>query len=144
MVVRALVRDAAARLARWSQVDMKNVKLAIFASALLVGVPLIVNAIHELLSGRRDEHLGRQRLSDPAAAGDAAPSLRNRPVEQLVADLRRLRVAVATDSGARRLINWRIGSHTTSCWGKPVRCWTSHTAWKEHGRAGARHRTNTG
>ncbi|HEY6663564.1 MAG TPA: hypothetical protein VI036_00425, partial [Propionibacteriaceae bacterium] len=77
--------------------DKKEVRLTILASAILVGVPLIANAIHDLLSGRWDEHLGRRRPSDPADAGDAAPHLRGRPVEQLAADLRRLRVAVATD-----------------------------------------------
>jgi hypothetical protein len=97
-VVRAPARDAATRLARWSQrVDKKEVRLTILASAILVGVPLIVNAIHDLLSGRWDEHLGRRPQSDPADVGEAALDLRGRPVEQLAADLRRLRVAVATD-----------------------------------------------
>ena len=76
--------------------DKKEVRLTILASAILVGVPLIANAIHDLLSGRWDEHLGRRRPSDPADA-EEAPHLRGRPVEQLAADLRRLRVAVATD-----------------------------------------------
>jgi len=78
-------------------VDKKEVRLTILASAILVGVPLITNAIQDLLSGRWDERLGRRRPSDPADAGEAAPHLRGRPVEQLAADLRRLRVAVATD-----------------------------------------------
>jgi hypothetical protein len=56
--------------------DKKEVRLTILASAILVGVPLIANAIHDLLSGRWDEHLGRRRPSDPADAGDAAPHLR--------------------------------------------------------------------
>ena len=77
--------------------DKKEVRLTILASAILVGVPLIVNAIHELLSGRWDEHLGRRPQSHPAVVGEAALDLRGRPVEQLAADLRRLRVAVATD-----------------------------------------------
>ena len=76
--------------------DKKEVRLTILASAILVGVPLIVNAVHDVLSGRWDEHLGRRHPSDSAEAG-AAPHLRGRPVEQLAADLRRLRVAVATD-----------------------------------------------
>jgi hypothetical protein len=76
--------------------DKKEVRLTILASAILVGVPLIANAIHDLLSGRWDEHLGARGPSDPAA-GEAAPHLRGRPIEQLAADLRRLRVAVATD-----------------------------------------------
>ena len=77
--------------------DKKEVRLTILASAILIGVPLIVNAIHDLLSGRWDEHLGRRAQSDPADVGEAALDLRGRPVEQLAADLRRLRVAVATD-----------------------------------------------
>ena len=81
--------------------DKKEVRLTILASAILVGVPLIVNAIHDVLSGRWDEHLGRRGPSDfadaDADAVDAAPHLRGRPVEQLAADLRRLRVAVRTD-----------------------------------------------
>ena len=77
--------------------DKKEVRLTMLASAILVGVPLIANAIHDLLSGRWDEHLGRRHPSDPADGGEAAPHLRGRPIEQLAADLRRLRVAVATD-----------------------------------------------
>lgn len=77
--------------------DKKEVRLTILASAILIGVPLIVNAIHDLLSGRWDEHLGRRAQSDPADVGEAALDLRGRPVEQLAADLRRLRVAVAND-----------------------------------------------
>ena len=77
--------------------DKKEVRLTILASAILVGVPLIANAIRDLLSGRWDEHLGRRSRSGPADAGEAASYLGGRPVELLTADLRRLRVAVATD-----------------------------------------------
>jgi hypothetical protein len=80
-----------------ARVDKKEVRLTILASTILVGVPLIVNAVHDLLSGRWDEHLGHRRPSNPVVPGDAAPHLRGRPVEQLAADLRRLRVAVASD-----------------------------------------------
>jgi hypothetical protein len=80
-----------------ASVDKKEVRLTILASAILVGVPLIVNAIRDLLSGRWDEHLGRQDPSDTAEAGGAAPHLRGMPIEQLAVDLRRLRAAVATD-----------------------------------------------
>ena len=80
-----------------AMVDKKEVKLTILASAILVGAPLIVNAVHNLLSGRRDAYPGRGRPSDSAEAGDAAPHLRGRPVEQLAADLRRLRSAAAVD-----------------------------------------------
>jgi hypothetical protein len=55
------------------------VRLTILASAILVGVPLIVNAIHDVLSGRWDEHLGRRGPSDfadaDADAVDAVPHL---------------------------------------------------------------------
>jgi hypothetical protein len=82
---------------RWSAaVEKKEVRLAILASAILVGVPLIVNAVHDLLSGRWDDHLGRVR-SAQAGGGVAAPHLRGLPIEQLAADLRRLRTATATD-----------------------------------------------
>ena len=87
--------------------DKKEVRLTILAWAILVGVPLIVNAIDEVLSGRWEEDLGRRGPSDCADADadadadavtvDAAHHLRRRPLEQLAADLRRLRVAVATD-----------------------------------------------
>jgi len=60
-------------------------------------VPLIANALHDRLAGGWDQHLGRQRPSPAAGLGEAAPSLVGRPIEQLAADLRRLRVAVATD-----------------------------------------------
>ena len=88
--------------------DKKEVRLTILASAILLVVPVIANAIHDLLSGRWDEHLGRRRPRDFGDAGGAAPHLRGRPVEQLAADLRRLRVAVATDqrrSGTHQLAN---------------------------------------
>ena len=96
-------------------VDKKEVTLTILASAILVGVPVIANAIHDLLSGRWDEHLGRRRSSDFVEAGDAAPHLRGRPVEELAADLRRLRVAVATDQRRSGTHQLQTGSHTTTC-----------------------------
>ncbi|WP_344808392.1 hypothetical protein [Microlunatus ginsengisoli] len=76
-------------------VDKKEVRLTIIASAVLVGVPLIANALHDLLSGRWDEHHDDRLPSDRGAT--STPHLGGRPIEQLVADLRRLRVAVATD-----------------------------------------------
>lgn len=77
--------------------DKKDLRLAIVASAILVGVPLIANAIHDFVSGRRDTYLGRPRSARPADVGEAAPHPRGRPIEQLAADLRRLRTAVAHD-----------------------------------------------
>lgn len=75
-------------------VDKKEVRLTILASAILVGVPLIAGAIADLLANRR--RWEERRPSDPDD-GDVAPHLRGRPIEQLAADLRRLRTAAATD-----------------------------------------------
>ena len=85
--------------------DKKEVRLTILASAILVGVPLIANAIHDLLSDRLDEHLGRRRPSSPADEGEAAPHLRGRPIEQLAADLRRLRVAEIGRASCRERVS---------------------------------------
>jgi hypothetical protein len=74
--------------------DKKEVRLAILASAILVAVPLIAEALHDLLSGRRDEY---RVPSDTATVEEPAPHPAGRPIEQLAADLRRLRVAAATD-----------------------------------------------
>jgi hypothetical protein len=78
-------------------VDKKELRLAILASAIMVGVPLIANAIHDLLAGRWDEQLRRRPQPGPADGDEPAPHLRGRPIEQLAADLRRLRAAAATD-----------------------------------------------
>ena len=78
-------------------VDKNDVRLTILASVIVVGVPLIASVVQDLRSGPLDEQLGRGGPSEPADAGEVAPHLRGRPIEQLAADLRRLRRAVATD-----------------------------------------------
>lgn len=75
--------------------DKNQVRLTLLASAVLIGAPLIAGALHDLLSGRRDEYLDARHASDSDAT--AAPHAAGRPIEQVAADLRRLRVAVATD-----------------------------------------------
>ena len=77
-------------------VDKKEVRLTILASAILVGVPLIANALHDLLSDRWGDQFGGRHPSGTGAS-TAAPHSAGRPIEQLAADLRRLRAAVATD-----------------------------------------------
>ena len=77
--------------------DKNDVRLTVLASVILVGVPLIVRAVQDLRSGRSDEQPGRAGRCEAAGAGGAAPHLRGIPIEQLAADLRRLRRAVATD-----------------------------------------------
>lgn len=76
-------------------VDKKQVRLAILASAIIIGVPLIVNVVHDLLSspGGADRQFGE----DAGRSGRAAPHPRSKSIEDLAADLRRLRAAVATD-----------------------------------------------
>jgi hypothetical protein len=78
-------------------VDKNDVRLTILASVILVGVPVIASVVQDLRSGRLDEQLGRRRRSQATGAGGVAPHLRGIPLEQLAADLRRLRRAVATD-----------------------------------------------
>lgn len=76
--------------------DSKQIRLTLIASAVLVGVPLIVNAIVDHLNRGDDYHDGRRSV-DSADADEAAPHVRGKPIEQLAADLRRLRAAVAND-----------------------------------------------
>lgn len=73
--------------------DKKEVRLAIVATAVLVGVPLVINAVHDLLAGRAAED-GRRSADQ---GGHPVPHARGKPIEQLAADLRRLRLAVASD-----------------------------------------------
>jgi hypothetical protein len=77
-------------------VDKKEVRLTILASAVLVGVPLIANAIYDLLAGRHDEQPGSRQPPQPSDA-QVALHLRGKPIEELAADLRRMRRTVATD-----------------------------------------------
>lgn len=60
------------------------------AAAGLVLLPFVVDAIAGLLTGRWEDQLAR-------LAGKAGPRPTGRPLEQLTADLRRLRAAVAKD-----------------------------------------------
>jgi hypothetical protein len=78
-------------------VDKKEVRLTLLASGILVGVPLIANAVHDLLAGGRAEGLDGRGPSSAVGSGETALHMRGRAIEQLAADLRRLRVAVATD-----------------------------------------------
>src|SRR4051812_1932241 len=79
-----------------AMVDKHQVRLTILASAVLIAAPLIASALRDLLSDRWDEHVPSQQGTD-ADPATAAPHSTGRPIEQLAADLRRLRMAVATD-----------------------------------------------
>jgi hypothetical protein len=83
-------------------VDKKQVALTGVAASILIGIPVVVNAVHDLLTGRWDEQIDRliQRLPGQELRSDLE-ALRHppgRPLEQLVADLRRLRTTVASDA----------------------------------------------
>jgi hypothetical protein len=83
-------------------VDKKQVALTGVAASILIGIPVVVNAVHDLLTGRWDEQIDRliQRLPGQELRSDLE-ALRHppgRPLEQLVADLRRLRAIVASDA----------------------------------------------
>lgn len=80
--------------------DKKEVKLAVLASAIIVGVPLVAIAVQDLLSGRWSQHRSRPEDSAEGEGTEGqgtVPHLRGRPIEQLAADLRRMRGTVATD-----------------------------------------------
>ena len=84
-------------------VDTYQVMLGAIAVAIMVLVPIGAVLLYDLLAGRWDAHLTRwrERRSDTVAHRRAVKMLRQqhgRPLEQLVADLRRLRSAVASDA----------------------------------------------
>jgi len=85
--------------------------LAALAVSILVGVPVVIDLVQSLRAGRWDPALARLR---PPVAEDAEPPVtaralrrvRGPSIEQLAADLRRLRTTVAGDahrSAARQL-----------------------------------------
>ena len=84
-------------------VDTYQVILGAVAVAIMVLVPIGAVLLYDLLAGRWDAHLSRwrERRSDTVAHRRAVKALRQqhgRPLEQLVADLRRLRSAVGSDA----------------------------------------------
>lgn len=74
-------------------VDKKQLAMTGAAAAALVLLPVVVEAVQGLRSGRWDSYLARLQPKPPARPRAAA-----RPIEQLAADFRRLRGAVASDS----------------------------------------------
>ena len=94
-------------------VDTYQVMLGAIAVAIMVLVPIGAVLVYDLLAGRWDANLTRwrERRSDTVAHRRAVKMLRQqhgRPLEQLVADLRRLRAAVASD--ANRSAAHQIGN----------------------------------
>ena len=84
-------------------VDLYQVILGGIAVALMVLVPILSVLLYDLLVGRWDEGIGRWRERRAAAAAHrrAVRELRHQqgvPLEQLAADLRRLRGILGTDA----------------------------------------------
>lgn len=82
-------------------VDKKQVALTGVAASILIAIPVVAGAVQEILTGRWDEQIDRLKGRRPGQERRSQmQALRHppgRPLEQLVADLRRLRRLVATD-----------------------------------------------
>ena len=84
-------------------VDLYQVVLGGIAVAIMVLVPILSVVFYDLLAGRWDGGLRRwrERRNSAAAHRQAVRELRRQqgvPIEQLAADLRRLRAILETDS----------------------------------------------
>ena len=84
-------------------VDLYQVILGAIAVAIMVLVPILSVLFYDLLVGRWDDTLSRwrERRSSAAAHRQAVRELRHQqgvPIEQLAADLRRLRAILGTDA----------------------------------------------
>lgn len=84
-------------------VDLYQVVLGGIAVAIMVLVPILGVVFYDLLAGRWDGSLRRwrERRSESAAHRQAVRELRRQqgvPIEQLAADLRRLRAILGSDA----------------------------------------------
>ena len=84
-------------------VDLYQVILGGMAVAIMVFIPILSVLCYDLLVGRWDDtlHRWRERRSSAAAHRQAVRELRHQqgvPIEQLAADLRRLRAILGTDA----------------------------------------------
>ncbi len=94
-------------------VDAYQVVLSVVAVAIMIGVPIICVVLYDLLAGRWDDSIGRWRESRHVSAEHRrnVRALRHQqgaPIEQVAANLRRLRSVVATD--AHRSAAHQIGN----------------------------------
>jgi ABC-type phosphate transport system auxiliary subunit len=84
-------------------VDLYQVILGAIAVAIMVLLPILSVLLYDLLVGRWDDRLRRwrERRSSAAAHRQAVRELRHQqgvPIEQLAADLRRLRAILGNDA----------------------------------------------
>src|SRR3954470_18036544 len=83
-------------------VDVGQVLLGIFAVSAIVLAPILCLALYDLSAGRWDEALGRWHRATRESAEHRrnVKALRRQqgvPIEQVAADLRRLRLVISTD-----------------------------------------------
>lgn len=84
-------------------VDPYQVVLSVVAVAIMIGVPIVCVLLYDLLAGRWDDRLGRarERLTESRERRQVLRLLRNQhgvPLEQVAANLRRLRRVVSSDA----------------------------------------------
>jgi hypothetical protein len=94
-------------------VDRYQVVLSIVAVAIMIGVPIVCVLLYDLLSGRWDASIRRVKgaLSDSREHRRNVRLLRHQqglPIEEVAANLRRLRTVVAAD--AHRSAAHQIGN----------------------------------
>jgi hypothetical protein len=81
--------------------DKKQVVMTGVAASILIAIPVVANAVHDILGGHWDEQIKRLKAHLPGHEHRSnLEALRHpggRPLEQLVVDLRRLRSTVAND-----------------------------------------------
>lgn len=83
-------------------VDVGQVVLCVIALAIVVAAPIMCLALFDLAAGRWDEAIKRRREAHRSSAEHRrnVRALRNQqgmPIEQVAADLRRLRAVISTD-----------------------------------------------
>jgi hypothetical protein len=83
-------------------VDVGQVVLCVIALAIVVAAPILCLALFDLAAGRWDEAIKRRRAAHLSSAEHRrnVRALRHQqgmPIEQVAADLRRLRAVISTD-----------------------------------------------
>ena len=100
-------------------VDLYQVLLGGIAVAIMVLVPILSVLLYDLLAGRWDGAIQRRARRSSAAHRRAVRELRHQqgvPIEQLAADLRRLRGFSVPMPIAPPPTRWATGSRTTNCY----------------------------
>ncbi len=95
-----------------SVIDKRQVALTGLAASILVLTPVVANAVYDVLTGRWDDEIERLKARRPGQEHrEDLERLRHppgRPLEQLVADLQRLRTTV--DNDKHRSVTRQMGN----------------------------------